>query len=93
MPPRYGSHTILMRSSIIPAAKSTFYGIDLHKMQTASSAHERIECLRQLFSVLLQQELKYIPHPSAQNEDNYDYRFEEITDEQRAQALELFSKN
>lgn len=76
-------------SAKIPAAKNTFYGIDLQKMQNASTREEGIECWRQLFCVLLQQELKHIPRPSDKNDDVYDYYMEEIPAELKAEVLLL----
>lgn len=73
---------LVTTSSKIQAAKNTFYGIDLQKMENALTREDSIECWRQLFSILLQQELKYIPQPSPSN-DKYDYRMEEIPEKSR----------
>lgn len=75
----------------LPAAKNTFYGIDLQKMQTASTPQDIIDCWRQLFSLVFQTDLKYIPQASSLcADDRYDYQ---MSEEQRAQTLQIFSKN
>lgn len=69
-----GNKIFIKASAKIPAAKNTFYEIDfLKKMQNASTREEGIECWKQLFCVLLQQELKHIPERLDKNDYVYDY--------------------